>query len=129
MSFVSASRGPSLPTCEEPLDAVGEVVGRHRLREYLVESDAPESFDFVVCDQAAERDEDRPLRARQPLEPRGTCRASRDRLPLGKAALLFGRHRYGWRGRAALHWILAGTGLLVIAYVGSKFVLEVILGR
>ena len=44
-------------------------------------------------------------------------------------ALLFGRHRYGWRGRAALHWILAGSGLLVIAYVGSKFVLEVILGR
>jgi ABC-type uncharacterized transport system permease subunit len=44
-------------------------------------------------------------------------------------ALLFGRHRYGWRGRTALHWILAGTVLLVIAYVGSKFVLEVILGR
>ena len=44
-------------------------------------------------------------------------------------ALLFGRHRYGWRGRTALYWILAGTGLLVIAYVGSKFVLEVILGR
>ena len=45
------------------------------------------------------------------------------------SALLFGRHRYGWRGRAALHWILAGTALLIIAYVGSKFVLEVILGR
>ncbi len=44
-------------------------------------------------------------------------------------ALLFGRHRYGWRGRDALHWILAGTGLLVLAYVGSKFVLEVMLGR
>jgi ABC-type uncharacterized transport system permease subunit len=44
-------------------------------------------------------------------------------------ALLFGRHRYGWRGRAALNWILAGTALLVVAYVGSKFVLEVILGR
>ena len=39
-------------------------------------------------------------------------------------ALLFGRHRYGWRGRTALHWILAGTGLLVVAYVGSKFVLR-----
>jgi ABC-type uncharacterized transport system permease subunit len=44
-------------------------------------------------------------------------------------ALLFGRHFYGWRGRTALHWILAGTGLLVLAYVGSKFVLEVLLGR
>jgi ABC-type uncharacterized transport system permease subunit len=44
-------------------------------------------------------------------------------------ALLFGRHRYGWRGRTALRWILAGTGLLVVAYVGSKFVLEVILRR
>jgi ABC-type uncharacterized transport system permease subunit len=44
-------------------------------------------------------------------------------------ALLFGRHRYGWRGRAALHWIVAGTALLFLAYTGSKFVLEVILGR
>ena len=44
-------------------------------------------------------------------------------------ALLFGRHFYGWHGRTALHWILAGTGLLVLAYIGSKFVLEVLLGR
>jgi ABC-type uncharacterized transport system permease subunit len=44
-------------------------------------------------------------------------------------ALLFGRHRYGWRGRSALSWVLAGTGLLFLAYVGSKFVLEVLLGR
>jgi ABC-type uncharacterized transport system permease subunit len=43
--------------------------------------------------------------------------------------LLFGRYRYGLRGRSALHWILAGTVLLLLAYVGSKFVLEVILGR
>ena len=45
------------------------------------------------------------------------------------AALLFGRHRYGWRGRSALKWIVAGTILLFLAYAGSKFVLEVILGR
>jgi ABC-type uncharacterized transport system permease subunit len=45
------------------------------------------------------------------------------------AALLFGRHRYGWRGRSALSWVLTGTGLLFLAYVGSKFVLEVLLGR
>jgi len=43
--------------------------------------------------------------------------------------LLFGRWRYGWRGRPALYWILAGTALLVLGYLGSKFVLEVILRR
>ncbi|MEO6750032.1 MAG: cytochrome c biogenesis protein CcsA [Casimicrobiaceae bacterium] len=41
-------------------------------------------------------------------------------------ALLVGRWRYGWRGRRALKWILAGTLLLLAAYVGSKFVLEVL---
>jgi ABC-type uncharacterized transport system permease subunit len=44
-------------------------------------------------------------------------------------ALLVGRHRYGWRGRGALVLVLTGTVLLVLAYLGSKFVLEVILGR
>ena len=44
-------------------------------------------------------------------------------------AILVGRHRYGWRGRIALSGIVAGTVLLVLAYLGSKFVLEVILGR
>ena len=43
--------------------------------------------------------------------------------------LLYGRHRYGWRGRTALKWILAGSALLLLAYFGSKFVLEVVLGR
>ncbi len=45
------------------------------------------------------------------------------------AALLTGRHRYGWRGRKALRWTLAGFGVLLLAYVGSRFVLEVLLGR
>lgn len=45
------------------------------------------------------------------------------------AALLYGRHRYGWRGRKALRWTLAGFGVLLLAYVGSRFVLEVLLGR
>jgi len=45
------------------------------------------------------------------------------------AALLAGRHVYGWRGRVAVRWTLAGFLMLVLAYVGSKFVLEVILGR
>lgn len=44
-------------------------------------------------------------------------------------ALLVGRHRYGWRGRTALRWTLAGFAVLLLAYVGSRFVLEVILGR
>ena len=45
------------------------------------------------------------------------------------AILLVGRWRYGWRGRRALYWILAGTALLVLGYLGSKFVTEVVLGR
>ncbi len=45
------------------------------------------------------------------------------------ALLLAGRHVYGWRGRVAVRWTLAGFFMLVLAYIGSKFVLEVILGR
>ena len=45
------------------------------------------------------------------------------------AALLAGRHVYGWRGRVAVRWTLAGFLMLVLAYIGSKFVLEVLLGR
>jgi ABC-type uncharacterized transport system permease subunit len=45
------------------------------------------------------------------------------------AALLGGRHVYGWRGRVAVRWTLAGFLALVLAYIGSKFVLEVVLGR
>ncbi|MEQ1776270.1 MAG: cytochrome c biogenesis protein CcsA [Burkholderiales bacterium] len=44
-------------------------------------------------------------------------------------ALLGGRVIYGWRGRTAVRWTLAGFLTLVLAYIGSKFVLEVILGR
>ena len=40
--------------------------------------------------------------------------------------LLIGRWRYGWRRRRALKWILAGTLFLLLAYVGSKFVIEVL---
>jgi ABC-type uncharacterized transport system permease subunit len=45
------------------------------------------------------------------------------------AVLLTGRHFFGWRGRVALRWTLAGFATLLLAYVGSRFVLEVILGR
>jgi ABC-type uncharacterized transport system permease subunit len=44
-------------------------------------------------------------------------------------ALLVGRHVYGWRGRVAVRWTLAGFLALVLAYIGSRFVLEVVLGR
>jgi ABC-type uncharacterized transport system permease subunit len=43
--------------------------------------------------------------------------------------LLTGRWLHGWRGRTALRWTLTGFVLLILAYVGSRFVLEVILGR
>jgi len=45
------------------------------------------------------------------------------------AALLIGRKAYGWRGRIALRWTLAGFLVLMLAYVGSRFVSEYILGR
>lgn len=45
------------------------------------------------------------------------------------AALLTGRHLQGWRGRIALRWTLAGFAALLLAYVGSQLVLEVILRR
>jgi ABC-type uncharacterized transport system permease subunit len=43
--------------------------------------------------------------------------------------LLAGRWLYGWRGRTAVRWTLGGFVLLVLAYVGSRFVLEVLLQR
>ena len=43
------------------------------------------------------------------------------------AVLLFGRWRFGWRGKRALRMLYAGSALLLLAYVGSRFVLEVIL--
>jgi ABC-type uncharacterized transport system permease subunit len=43
--------------------------------------------------------------------------------------LLWGRARYGWRGRRAIRWTLAGYATLIVAYFGSKLILEQILGR
>jgi ABC-type uncharacterized transport system permease subunit len=45
------------------------------------------------------------------------------------AALLLGRHQRGWRGRRATRWLYVGAFLLLLAYVGSRFVFEVLLGR
>ena len=43
--------------------------------------------------------------------------------------LLIGRERFGWRGRKAVRVLYIGSGLLLLAYVGSRFVLEVVLER
>ncbi len=43
--------------------------------------------------------------------------------------LLLGRRLQGWRGRVALRWTLTGFVFLILAYTGSRFVLEVILHR
>jgi ABC-type uncharacterized transport system permease subunit len=45
------------------------------------------------------------------------------------AALLIGRQLYGWRGRVAVRWILTGFVVLILAYIGSKFVVEILLNR
>jgi ABC-type uncharacterized transport system permease subunit len=43
--------------------------------------------------------------------------------------LLLGRWRLGWRGRTAVRTIYLGAGFLLLGYVGSRFVLEVVLHR
>ena len=45
------------------------------------------------------------------------------------AGLLIGRARLGWRGLKAVRVLYLGAGLLLLSYAGSRFVLEVILGR
>lgn len=45
------------------------------------------------------------------------------------AGLLVGRAKFGWRGRNAVRVLYTGSLLLLLAYVGSRFVLEVVLGR
>jgi ABC-type uncharacterized transport system permease subunit len=45
------------------------------------------------------------------------------------AALLLGHRFYGWRGRKAVHWIMSGYAFLLLAYLGTKFVMEILLHR
>lgn len=45
------------------------------------------------------------------------------------AGLLLGHRQYGWRGRTAIRWTLSGFGFLMLAYFGSKLVLELVLGK
>ena len=43
--------------------------------------------------------------------------------------LLAGRSIFGWRGRRATRWLYFGALLLLLSYVGSRFVMEVVLQR
>ncbi|HEB98716.1 MAG TPA: hypothetical protein ENJ05_04350 [Thiotrichales bacterium] len=43
------------------------------------------------------------------------------------ATLLWGRWKFGWRGRTAIRWTLGGYIALMLAYFGSKLVLELVL--
>jgi ABC-type uncharacterized transport system permease subunit len=45
------------------------------------------------------------------------------------AGLLLGRLRQGWRGRQAVRVLYLGAGFLLLSYLGSRFVMEVILQR
>lgn len=44
-------------------------------------------------------------------------------------ALLIGHYQFGWRGQKAVRFTLLGFGLLAIGFIGSKFILEMVLGR
>ena len=43
--------------------------------------------------------------------------------------LLWGRHQLGWRSQTAVRFTLAGFAMLMLAYFGSKMVLELVLQR
>ena len=45
------------------------------------------------------------------------------------AVLLIGHHSYGWRGRTAVRWTMSGFVFLLLAYLGTQFVLQVLLHR
>jgi len=43
------------------------------------------------------------------------------------SVLLFGRWKYGWRGKVAVRWTLGGFLVLMLAFFGTKFVQEFML--
>ncbi len=45
------------------------------------------------------------------------------------ASLLLGHWLLGWRGRTAVRWTIGGFICLMLAYIGSKFVLEFIINQ
>lgn len=44
-------------------------------------------------------------------------------------ALLIGHYRFGWRGQKAIHFTLIGFLLLAIGFIGTKFILEMVITR
>ena len=44
-------------------------------------------------------------------------------------ALLIGHYKFGWRGQKAIRFTMIGFFLLAVGFIGSKFVLEMILHR
>lgn len=44
-------------------------------------------------------------------------------------SLLIGRYKFGWRGRKAIRFTLIGFFLLAVGFIGSKFILEMIIRR
>jgi ABC-type uncharacterized transport system permease subunit len=45
------------------------------------------------------------------------------------AWLLYGHWKFGWRGKKAMVLTLSGFVMLLLAYIGTKFVVEILLGR
>ena len=45
------------------------------------------------------------------------------------SVLLWGRRTHGWRGKQAIRWTLGGFAALMLAYFGTKLVLELLLHR
>ena len=43
--------------------------------------------------------------------------------------LMIGRRRHGWRGVKAVHWTLSAMVLLLLAFFGSQFVIELVFGH
>lgn len=43
------------------------------------------------------------------------------------AILLWGRHQLGWRGAVAIRWTWIGFSILMLAFLGSKLVAEIVL--
>ena len=45
------------------------------------------------------------------------------------SALLFGRWKYGWRGKTAARWTVSGFAVLALAFFGSKFIQEFVIDK
>ena len=57
------------------------------------------------------------------------ARRALDKAGVAHHYLEYGSYFGGWRGRTALKGTFVGFAVLLLAYVGSRFVLEVVLGR